>query len=114
MWSTAVQEAVTSIRNAGANNQTILLSGTLYTSLGAFDSDGSAAALDAVTNPDGSKNGLVFDVHQYLDSDSSGTHAECTTSGVDNLNSFASSLRDIGRQAYADIQNLFHHGEFSC
>jgi hypothetical protein len=35
-----------------------------------------------VTNPDGSTTNLVFDVYKYLDSDNSGTHAECTTDNV--------------------------------
>jgi endoglucanase len=32
-----------------------------------------------VKNLDGSTTGLYFDVHKYLDSDNSGTHAECVT-----------------------------------
>lgn len=34
-----------------------------------------------VTDPAGGTSKLVFDVHKYLDSDNSGTHAECTTVG---------------------------------
>jgi endoglucanase len=82
-WATTVQDAVTAIRSAGAMSQMILLPGTEYTSVGDFVSDGSGPALSTVTNPDGSTTNLVFDVHKYLDSDSSGTHAECVTNNID-------------------------------
>ena len=98
-WATTVQASVTAIRNAGATSQTILLPGTDYTSLGAFDSNGSLGALSKVVNPDGSTTNLAFDVHQYLDSDSSGTHADCTTDGTSNVNNLATALRSAGRQA---------------
>lgn len=78
----------------------ILLPGTSYTSVGNFVSSSSGAALSAVTNLDGSHTNLIFDVHQYLDSDFSGTHADCTITGTDNLNSLANWLRSNGRQAY--------------
>lgn len=98
-WVTTVQWAVDSIRNAGATSQMILLPGTDYTALGSFVPTGSAAALSAVVNPDGSKTNLIFDVHQYLDSNFSGTSPDCSSNGVDNLNSLAAWLRDNGRQA---------------
>lgn len=78
-WATTVQAAVTAIRNAGATSQIILLPGNAYTSAQQFISNGSAAALSTVKNPDGSITNLVFDVHKYLDSDNSGTHADCVT-----------------------------------
>ncbi|PYH79016.1 cellulase-domain-containing protein [Aspergillus uvarum CBS 121591] len=99
-WATSVQEAVTSIRNASATSQIILLPGTSYTSVGGFISDGSASALSAVKNPDGSTTNLIFDVHQYLDSDGSGTSTTCTTNGVSNLGTLATWLRSNGRQAF--------------
>jgi endoglucanase len=58
------------------------LLGNDYTSAGAFISNGSGPALLKVTNPDGRTTNLVFDVYKYLDSDNSGTHAECTTDNV--------------------------------
>ncbi|KAK7036378.1 glycoside hydrolase superfamily [Favolaschia claudopus] len=83
-WATSVQAAVTAIRQAGATSQMILLPGNDWTSAGSFVSDGSAAALSTVKNPDGSTTNLIFDVHKYLDSDNSGTHAECTTNNIDS------------------------------
>jgi endoglucanase len=66
-----------------------------------FVDNGSAAALNKITNLDGSKSNLVFDVHQYSDSDNSGTHSTCVSSS-DNIAGFtklASWLRTNGRQA---------------
>lgn len=78
-WAATVQTVVTAIRNAGATTQLILLPGNDYTSAQDFVSNGSAAALSQVKNPDGTITNLVFDVHKYLDSDNSGTHADCVT-----------------------------------
>jgi len=99
-WATSVQYAVTSIRDAGATSQMILLPGTSFTSVANFVSLGSAAALSAVTNLDGNYTNLIFDVHQYLDSNGSGTHADCVTNGVTNLDNLATYLRSNGRQAF--------------
>ena len=78
----------------------VLLPGTGYTSAGTFVSSGSAAALAAVKNLDGTTTNLVFDVHKYLDSDNSGTHAECVTNNIDDAFSpLATWLRSNGRQA---------------
>ena len=77
----------------------ILLPGTDYTAVGSFISTGSASALSAVVNLDGSHTNLIFDVHQYLDSEGSGTHLDCTTNGINNLNTLATWLRSNGRQA---------------
>ncbi|OBT92594.1 hypothetical protein VE01_09679 [Pseudogymnoascus verrucosus] len=99
-WATTVQWAVDSIRNAGAKSQMILLPGTDYTSVGGLIPTGSASALSAVHNLDGSKTNLIFDVHQYLDSNFSGTSPDCSTNGVANLDTLAGWLRSNGRQAF--------------
>ncbi|TFY57763.1 hypothetical protein EVG20_g8415 [Dentipellis fragilis] len=100
-WATSVQAAVTAIRNAGATSQLILLPGNDYTSAAQFISNGSAAALSKVTNPDGSITGLIFDVHKYLDSDNSGTHPDCATNNIDEAwEPLAQYLRQNGRQAF--------------
>lgn len=54
-----------------ATSQIILLPGNNWTSAATFVSNGSADALNKVTNPDGTITGLVFDVHKYLDFDNS-------------------------------------------
>ncbi|KZS93371.1 cellulase [Sistotremastrum niveocremeum HHB9708] len=81
-WAQTVQAVVTAIRQAGATSQMILLPGNDWTSAAAYISDGSAAALGAVTNPDGSTTNLIFEVHKYSDSDNSGTHTNCVTNNI--------------------------------
>ncbi|KAF9444370.1 glycoside hydrolase family 5 protein [Macrolepiota fuliginosa MF-IS2] len=99
-WAVSVQAAVTAIRNAGATTQLILLPGNNWTSAETFVSNGSAAALSTVKNPDGSITGLIFDVHKYLDSDNSGTNTECVTNNIANAwQPLADYLRTNGRQA---------------
>ncbi|KAF3922991.1 Endoglucanase [Dactylellina cionopaga] len=99
-WANTVQKVVTAIRNAGATSQNILLPGNNYASAGAFISSGSADALIQVKNPDGTTNGLIFDVHKYLDSDNSGTHVECVTDNIDSaFRPLSYWLRCKGRQA---------------
>jgi len=94
-WADTVQAVVTAIRSAGATSQMILLPGNDYTSAAAYISDGSAAALSKVTNPDGSFDNLIFEVHKYSDSDNSGTHTECVTNNIDDA---FSPLADYARQ----------------
>lgn len=99
-WADTVQAAVTAIRAAGAAAQVILLPGTDFTHAQTYVSSGSAGNLSRVRNPDGSDAGLVFDVHQYLDSDGSGTHAECVADRVeDTFVPLAEFLRASGRKA---------------
>lgn len=98
-WAATVQAAVTAIRKAGATTQKILLPGNNYTSGAAFVSNGSGAALSTVSNIDGSTDDLIFDVHQYLDSDNSGTNAACATNNVDSFESLGAWLRTNGRKA---------------
>ncbi|RDL39052.1 (Trans)glycosidase [Venustampulla echinocandica] len=99
-WADTVQQVVTAIRGTGATSQMILLPGNDYTSAGKFISNGSAAALAKVTNPDGSFTNLIFDVHKYLDSDNSGTHTECVTDNIaDAFQPLADWLRTNNRQA---------------
>ncbi|KAJ7626202.1 carbohydrate-binding module family 1 protein/Glycoside hydrolase family 5 protein [Roridomyces roridus] len=101
LWAGSVQAAVTAIRNAGATTQMILLPGNDYTSAQTFISNGSGAALLKVTNPDGSVTNLIFDVHKYLDSDNSGTNAECVTNNIANAwEPLTQWLRCNGRQAF--------------
>ncbi|KAF2256945.1 glycoside hydrolase family 5 protein [Trematosphaeria pertusa] len=99
-WADTVQAVVTAIRGAGASSNIILLPGQGYTSAETFVSSGSAEALNAVKNPDGSTANLIMDVHKYLDSDNSGTHTECVKNNVDNaFKPLADWLRTNKRQA---------------
>ncbi|EGO03449.1 glycoside hydrolase family 5 protein [Serpula lacrymans var. lacrymans S7.3] len=99
-WAQSVQAAVTAIRTAGATSQIVLLPGNNYTSAETFVSSGSAEALNAVRNPDGTITNLVMDVHKYLDYDNSGTHAPCVTNNIaDAWEPLSVWLRENGRQA---------------
>jgi endoglucanase len=99
-WGQTVQKVVTAIRQAGATNNYITLPGNGWQSAGTFISDGSAAALSQVKNPDGTTNKLIIDVHKYLDSDNSGTTTTCVTNNIDNAFApLANWLRQNGRKA---------------
>ncbi|TVY14851.1 Endoglucanase EG-II [Lachnellula arida] len=99
-WANTVQLAVTGIRNVGTSTQMILLPGNNFTSAATFVSNGSGAALIKVANPDGSTDGLILDIHKYLDVDNSGTHSDCTTDNIsDAFSPVAAFLRQSGRQA---------------
>jgi endoglucanase len=98
-WAATVQQAVNAIRSVSSTSHMILLPGTDFTAVGAFINNDSGPSLSAVKNPDGSTTNLIFDVHQYLDSDSSGRSPECTQNGVNNLNTLGNWLRSNGRQA---------------
>lgn len=97
-WARTCQAAVTAIRQAGAAKQMILLPGTNFDSAATLVSSGSADALMAVRNPDGTTDGLLLDIHKYLDVDNSGTHRECTTDNRAAFAEVAAYLRKAGRK----------------
>lgn len=69
-WLPAVNAAIAAIRNAGAT-QEILVPAISWQSAAQFTTDGSSTVLaPGVVDP---LNRYVFEVHQYLDSDASGT-----------------------------------------
>jgi endoglucanase len=109
IWANTIQAAVTAIRKTGATSQMILLPGTSFASAGNFVSSGSAAALTNVTNPDGSVDGLILDLHKYLDVDNSGSHAECVTDNIANAFAIAAAfLRENGRQGLVSETGAGH------
>lgn len=90
---------MTAIRGAGATAQMILIPGNDWTSAQQMPTQ-SGPALLKVTNPDGGTDGIVFDVHKYLDADNSGTHADCVTDNVaDAFSPLADWLRANKRLA---------------
>lgn len=98
VWAATCQKVVAGIRGAGATSQMILLPGTNFDSAATLVSTGSAAALMNVTNPDGTTDNLLLDIHKYLDEDNSGTHKTCTTDNVDAFTTVADFLRSTGRK----------------
>lgn len=100
IWAQTCQKAVTAIREAGATSQMILLPSTNFDSAATLISSGSAAALLAISNPDGSTDNLLLDIHKYLDEDNSGTHAACSTNNIDAFTAVAQYLRSKGRKGF--------------
>lgn len=102
-WARAQQTVIGAIRGAGARNL-VLVSGTGWDGAHNFVSgEGygapNAAVLATLHDP---VNNFAFEVHQYLDSDSSGTHAGCVTpdEATRSLAPFTAWLRAEGRRGF--------------
>ena len=78
------QVAITGIRSTGATSQYIFAEGNSYS--GAWTWAATNDNLKALTDP---SNKLIYEMHQYLDSDGSGTSATCVSStiGVERVTS---------------------------
>ncbi|TDL25485.1 endoglucanase [Rickenella mellea] len=78
------QAAVNGIRSAGATSQLILVEGTSYTGAWTWVSSGNSAVFGAIKDPN---NNVAIHMHQYLDSDGSGTSPTCVspTIGAERL-----------------------------
>jgi endoglucanase len=87
--------AIAAIRRAGAT-QLILAPGNGWTGAHAWFSRGNTAML-AVRDPG---RNVAFDVHQFLDSDSSGTDAECAPNAGARLARFTQWARENRRRAF--------------
>ncbi len=77
-WLNAANTAIRSIRTVGARNL-ILVPGTIWSGAWTWNADplgggSNAAVMLGVRDP---LDNYAFEFHQYLDSDSSGTHATC-------------------------------------
>jgi endoglucanase len=75
-WRTAAESAIYGIRKKTGASQLILIPGASWTGAHSWIKSGNAAAWADYKGFDGQVN-FAFEVHQYLDSDSSGTHATC-------------------------------------
>jgi endoglucanase len=73
------QAAIDGIRAAGATKQYITPEGNSWTGAWTWISSGNGASLVSLTDP---SNKLVYQMHQYLDSDGSGTSATCVSSTI--------------------------------
>ncbi|KAH9937243.1 endoglucanase [Fomitopsis serialis] len=97
-WAASLQYVVNEVRSAGSENY-LLLPGSTYSSAGTFPTEAGPYLVN-ITDPLGGTGKLLFDVHKYLDSDNSGTHATCVTNNVDILETLVTFLQDNGnRQA---------------
>ncbi|KAJ8694700.1 hypothetical protein PTI98_007352 [Pleurotus ostreatus] len=72
------QAAINGIRSTGAT-QLILVEGTAWTGAWTWISSGNSAAFTSITDP---LNNIAIEMHQYLDTDGSGTSPTCVSPTV--------------------------------
>ncbi|KAJ3385441.1 hypothetical protein HDU84_002241 [Entophlyctis sp. JEL0112] len=102
VWFSAAQVAINAIRATGATN-TISVPGNCYTGAhswvsGSCDATSTANAVAALSISDPGNN-YVFEMHQYFDSDFSGTSATCVWD-YNQLTAATSWLRTNGKKGY--------------
>lgn len=73
------QAAIDGVRAAGAKKQYITPEGNSWTGAWTWVSSGNGASLINLKDP---SDKLVYQMHQYLDSDGSGTHPECVSATI--------------------------------
>jgi endoglucanase len=103
-WVSASNAAIAAIRSAGATNL-VLVPGNGYTGAWTWSSNfygtPNATAMLNITDPG---NNFAFDVHQYLDSDGSGTSSTIAnndpTIGAQRLAGFTQWLHDNHRRGF--------------
>jgi endoglucanase len=100
-WLTSANAALAAIRSAGANNL-VTVPGNAWTGAHSWTQSWYGTANGTVMKGinDPAKN-MIFEVHQYLDSDSSGQVATCAsaTIGSERLSAFTTWLRANGYRA---------------
>lgn len=89
------QAAIDGIRASGATSQYIFVEGNQWS--GAWSWNVTNTNMVALTDP---QDMIVYEMHQYLDVDSSGTHEECvsTTVGRDRVVGATEWLRENGKK----------------
>jgi endoglucanase len=101
-WRDAANAAISAIRAAGATNL-ILVPGNAWTGAHSWSDNWygtpNATVMLSITDP---ANNYAFDVHQYLDADSSGTSSQCvsTTIGSQRLVNFTAWCRNNDRRGF--------------
>ncbi|MCB9584812.1 MAG: glycoside hydrolase family 5 protein [Polyangiaceae bacterium] len=102
-WLAAANAAIAGIRASGAQNL-VLVPGVRWTGAHSWysgDSGSNAAVMGGVVDP---LDHYAYELHQYLDSDSSGTkeNGECvsTTIGSERLKAVTGWLREKGKKGF--------------
>jgi len=101
-WLKDANAAIAAIRNTGARNL-ILVPGNAWTGASSWNDNWygtpNGQVMKGVVDP---ANNFIFEVHQYLDSDGSGTHPECVsnTAGVDRVTDFTNWARTNKYKAF--------------
>ncbi|MGY2051403.1 glycoside hydrolase family 5 protein [Methylobacterium sp. JK268] len=95
-WRPIVDRVVKTIRDGGSR-QRLMIPGGNWTGAHAWVSDGNAAAFEDFSDPN-----FLFEVHQYLDPDSSGTHPQdyAPGAGATRLAAFTDWARRRGAGAF--------------
>lgn len=89
-WRAGAEAGLAAIRAAGAR-QLVLVPGTGWDGAHSWVANGNGAALADLHDPAGN---MAFEVHQYLDGDNSGTHAEAVPgAGASRLAAFTQWAR---------------------
>jgi endoglucanase len=102
LWLDNANAALAAIRSTGASNL-VLVPGNAYTGAHSWDADwyGSpnSEVMQGVVDPG---NNFAYEAHQYLDTDSSGTSADCvdSTIGSMRLAAFTDWVRQQNAQAF--------------
>ncbi|KAI0363603.1 endoglucanase [Pilatotrama ljubarskyi] len=94
-----MQAAVNGVRASGATSQLILVEGTSWTGAWTWISSGNSQAFGAIKDPN---NNIAIEMHQYLDSDGSGTSPTCvsTTIGAERLQAATQWLQQTGLKGF--------------
>jgi endoglucanase len=106
-WVSAANAAIGAVRQAGAR-QLILVPGNAWSAGNTWNQNfygtANAEAMLKIVDPG---SNFAYEVHQYLDDDSSGSHTSCTsaTAGSSRLAGFTQWLRANGKRGFL--------GEFS-
>jgi endoglucanase len=98
-WLVSVNAAISAIRSAGAN-QEILVPGTYWDGAWTWTTTDNASVIGTgVVDPD---HNYAFEVHQYLDSDGSGTHpgVVSATIGVERLTAITQWAEATGNRLF--------------
>ncbi|KAJ4494909.1 endoglucanase [Lentinula edodes] len=94
-----MQAGVNGVRASGATSQLILVEGTSWTGAWTWITSGNAAAFEALTDPN---DNVAIEMHQYLDSDGSGTSGTCVSNsiGASRLADATSWLQSTGIKGF--------------
>ena len=97
-WLQAANAAIAAIRMSGAHNL-ILVPGVSWTGAHSWVSSGNAQTMLGITDP---QNHFVFEVHQYLDADSSGTKPDAVSAviGSERLREFTQWCRQHHQRGF--------------
>lgn len=93
-----MQACVDGVRGAGATTQYIFVEGTSYTGAWTWTTSGNSDNMGNIT--DTVDDLLVYEMHQYLDSDGSGTSSTCVSStiGAERVAAATTWLKDNNKK----------------